>query len=67
MKSRSAIERRNDSRIRFQYFALTLLGTSTPSLRPSAANADLVVDGGEALDWKVEQVLAALRSRRLLP
>lgn len=35
-------------------------------VRPSAANADLTLDGAEALDWKVEQVLAALRSRDLL-
>ncbi len=35
-------------------------------VRPSAANADLMLDGAEALDWKVEQVLAALRGRGLL-
>jgi hypothetical protein len=35
-------------------------------VRPTAKNADLVVDGTEALDWKVEQVLAGLRSRHLL-
>jgi uridine kinase len=33
--------------------------------RPSAANADLVVDGTAALDWKVEQVLSAMRARGL--
>jgi uridine kinase len=32
-------------------------------VRPSAKNADVTVDGAEALDWKVEQVLAALRKR----
>ncbi len=35
-------------------------------VRPSAAHADLSIDGTEALDWKVEQVLAALRDRGLL-
>ena len=35
-------------------------------VRPSAANADLIVDGAAALDWKVEQVLAALRTRHLI-
>ena len=33
---------------------------------PRRSNADLVVDGTEALDWKVEQVLATLRARGLL-
>jgi uridine kinase len=33
---------------------------------PSAKNADLTIDGAEALDWKVEQVLAAMRERQLL-
>lgn len=32
-------------------------------VRPSAANADLTVTGSDALDWKVEQVFAALRKR----
>jgi uridine kinase len=35
-------------------------------VRPSAKNADLTIDGTEALDWKVEQVLAAMRQRQLL-
>jgi len=40
--------------------------SSIQYVRPSSAHADLVVDGTEALDWKVEQVLAALRTRGLL-
>jgi acetolactate synthase regulatory subunit len=32
-------------------------------VRPSAANADLVVDGAGALDWKVERVLTEMRKR----
>ena len=33
---------------------------------PRRVHADLMVDGTEALDWKVEQVLAALRTRGML-
>ena len=33
---------------------------------PSAENADLVVDGSGALDWKVERVMTELRDRGLL-
>jgi len=57
---------RTEDSVRRQY-ENTVRPASFAFVRPSAANADLVVDGGEALDWKVEQVLAALRSRRLLP
>jgi hypothetical protein len=32
-------------------------------VRPSAANADLTVDGTGALDWKVERVLTELRRK----
>jgi hypothetical protein len=35
-------------------------------VRPSAANADLVVDGTGALDWKVERVMTEMRQRGLL-
>jgi len=35
-------------------------------VRPSGKNADLTIDGTEALDWKVEQVLASMRERGLL-
>lgn len=35
-------------------------------VKPSAANADLTVDGTAALDWKVEQVLSEMRKRGLL-
>ena len=57
---------RTEDSVRRQY-ENTVRPASFAFVRPSAANADLVVDGGEALDWKVEQVLAALRRRRLLP
>jgi len=35
-------------------------------VRPSAENADLVVDGSGALDWKVERAMAEMRKRGLL-
>lgn len=56
---------RTEESVRRQY-AATVRPASERFVRPSAANADLTVDGTEALDWKVEQVLAALRTRGLL-
>jgi hypothetical protein len=35
-------------------------------VRPSAANADLTVDGTGALDWKVELILTQMIRRGLL-
>jgi uridine kinase len=34
-------------------------------IRPSAANADLIVEGTGSLDWKVERVISELRTRGL--
>jgi uridine kinase len=51
--------------VRHQYEA-TVRPSSFAYVRPSAANADLTVDGTAALDWKVEQVLAGMRTRGLL-
>lgn len=51
--------------VRLQYEA-TVRPSSFRYVRPSAGNADLTVDGTAALDWKVEQVLAAMRTRGLL-
>ncbi len=50
--------------VRRQYDA-TVRPASLKWVRPSATNADLTVDGTEALDWKVEEVLAAVRERGL--
>jgi uridine kinase len=49
-----------------QQFESTVRPSSVAYVRPSAASADLIVDGTAALDWKVEQVLAAMRARGLL-
>jgi len=49
-----------------QQYESTVRPSSLAYVRPSAANADLTVDGTTALDWKVEQVLAAMRDRGLL-
>ena len=55
---------RSPESVREQYEA-TVRPASMSFVRPSAANADLVVDGSDALDWKVEQVLTEMRKRGL--
>ncbi len=63
---RDTIERgRTPESVRRQYEA-TVRPSSIAFVRPSAANADLVIDGTAALDWKVEQALSAMRERGLL-
>ncbi|MGA8042087.1 MAG: AAA family ATPase [Terracidiphilus sp.] len=49
-----------------QQYEATVRPSGIRYVRPSAAHADLTLDGAAALDWKVEQVLAALRHRGLL-
>ena len=56
---------RSPESIRRQYEA-TVRPASIAFVRPSAINADLTIDGTDALDWKVERVLAELRTRGLL-
>ena len=56
---------RTPESVRRQYDA-TVRPAGIRYVRPSAVHADLTIDGTEALDWKVEQVLAALRQRGLL-
>lgn len=56
---------RTPQSVRAQYEA-TVRPSSLKYVRPSAANADLSVDGTGALDWKVERVLAEMRGRGLL-
>ncbi len=51
--------------VRRQYEA-TVRPAGIAYVRPSAANADLIVDGSGALDWKVERVVTELRNRGLL-
>jgi uridine kinase len=51
--------------VRVQYEA-TVRPAGIAYVRPSAAHADVVVDGTGALDWKVERVVAELRKRGLL-
>lgn len=51
--------------VRYQY-ELTVRPASEAYVRPSAANADLTVDGAGALDWKVERVMTEMRRRGLL-
>ncbi len=56
---------RTPESVRRQYEA-TVRPASVRFVRPTTACADLILDGTEALDWKVEQVLASLRTRGLL-
>jgi uridine kinase len=51
--------------VRQQYDA-TVRPSSVAFVRPSAANADLSVDGTGALDWKVEQILNHMNRHGLL-
>jgi uridine kinase len=50
--------------VRHQYES-TVRPASLAFVQPSAANADFVVDGTGALDWKVERVIAEMRKRGL--
>jgi len=63
---RDTVERgRTPESVRMQY-KTTVRPCSISYVRPSRAHADLVIEGTEALDWKVEQVLAEMRRRGLL-
>ena len=63
---RDTVERgRSPESVRVQY-ETTVRPSSISFVRPSGAHADLVIDGTAALDWKVEQVLGAMRKRGLL-
>lgn len=62
---RDTVERgRTPESVKFQY-EKTVRPSSISYVRPSAANADLVIEGAAALDWKVEQALAGMRKRGL--
>jgi uridine kinase len=56
---------RTPESVKKQYEA-TVRPSSIAYVRPSAAHADLIVDGTGALDWKVERVVTELRERGLL-
>ena len=63
---RDTVERgRTPESVRLRYEA-TVRPASVMYVRPSALHADLQVDGRDALDWKVERVLAEMKSRGLL-
>ena len=63
---RDTIERGRTAESVCKQYEMTVRPSSIAYVRPSAAHADLVLDGTAALDWKVEQVLAAMRERGLL-
>jgi uridine kinase len=56
---------RTPESVRYQY-EYRVRPSSVAYVRPSAANADLIVDGTGALDWKVERVMTEMRKRGLL-
>lgn len=56
---------RTPESVRQQYEA-TVRPSSFAFVRPSAAHADLVIDGTGSLDWKVERVLTEMRNRGLV-
>ena len=56
---------RSEAGVRAQYEA-TVRPSGLLYVRPSARNADLILDGGEALDWKLEQSLSMMRKQGLL-
>ena len=63
---RDTVDRgRSAESVRKQY-ETTVRPSSFAYVRPSAVNADLVIDGTAALDWKVEQALSKMRERGLL-
>jgi uridine kinase len=57
---------RTEESVRQQYEA-TARPMADLYVIPSAANATLVVEGTESLDWSVEQVLSSLRRAGLYP
>lgn len=56
---------RSEETVRYQY-ENRVRPSSMKFVQPSAANADVVIDGSGALDWKVERVMAEMRKRGLL-
>ena len=56
---------RSEESVRYQW-ENRVRPSSMTFVRPSAENADLVVDGSDALDWKVERVMSEMRKRNLL-
>jgi len=57
---------RDPESIRMQYES-TVRPCGLAFVRPMAEIADLVIDGSDALDFKVEQIVRTLRRRGLLP
>lgn len=56
---------RSPESVRQQYEA-TVRPAAERCIRPSAGKADVILDGSDALDWKVERVLHELRVRGLI-
>ena len=63
---RDIAERGRTPEVVRQQYEATVRPSSIAFVRPSAVNADLIVDGTGALDWKVEQILGQMNRRGLL-
>ena len=57
---------RTEESVREQFFA-TAYPMAVQYVLPSAAHATLTVNGTESIDWSIEQILATLHRRKLLP
>lgn len=64
---RDVMERGRTQESVLRQYEATVRPSSLTWVRPSAANADLTLDGTDALDWKVERVLTELRQRGFGP
>jgi uridine kinase len=63
---RDIVERGRTPELVRQQYEATVRPSSLAFVRPSAANADLSVDGTGALDWKVELIMSQMSRRGLL-
>ena len=57
---------RTEESVREQFYA-TAHPMAVEFVLPSAASAALTVNGTESIDWSIEQILATLHRRKLLP
>ena len=63
---RDVQERGRSTESVLRQYETTVRPAAVHCIRPSAAHAELVLDGTGALDWKVERVLNELRDRGLM-
>ena len=64
---RDMLERGRTEQSIHDQWAATARPMAEQFVLPSAAHADLIVNGTESLDWSIEQILTTLHRRNLLP